>query len=813
MANDTATNGGVVTQSAGWRPETPFLMDVPSGRALLPPTGSSTRAVAPALGYGSPFVAEYTMDGEQAAQTSLFAALVGELYDPEFDEAVEDLVDDAAAVAEGAGSFEVGDPVRQHAQKARVVRAYLEPLERAAEATLDRIEASLSGADVTGASGAALEVLLEQYAPALETMSPAFENFLKGLAKKALGTIGKVASTIGKVLPINVIIGQLKAAVRPLLDRVLKMALDKLPPPLRPAASRLARKFLGISEVGGASEADDTEGVAAEDPASIQEEFDTRLAGYVAFGDDFQRAMAAEETVDAQSATADPLGDLERGRHMFARRITELRQEEDPEPEIEHYVQAVLMALKLGIRILGRPRVVKTLAGFMARLIAKYVGREQSVALSRALVDAGLRLVNLEAAEPPGPLAAGYAIASTVENTVSRLVREAPDEVWDSEALLEMYTWDAFQEAAVAHFPDAMIRSDLHEASVQSGAWIALPVGTSAKRYEKYTRAPEVSITPQLAAAVKTFGGVTLRDFLQDRLGVTVDKPVQARVHLYQAIPGTRVSLIALHEKQVVGLGTHRREAWSLFHPLTPEAAGLLLNEPGLGKPVAPEALVRRGRLVVGQRLYYLEIPGARVRLARRSPSVGPRPAGSSHPHVTVDFPRRELRVSLVYSESHAQELAKKLRQRMPPAAILLALKGGLAPQFAHVLSGVSTKSLRVIHDAAPIHTPSSSPLAPIFAAAGSRIASALLQMVLTALRGELEKRFDGFATAFERAVKDEADGVTVVVTFKALPLLEHLRRLFGSKGLAAVPSLTAALARPAAGDYTLEVRAGVQVA
>jgi hypothetical protein len=123
MANDTATNGGVVTQTAGWRPETPFLMDVPGARALSPPTGSSTRAVAPALGYASPFVAEYTMDGEQAAQTSLFASLVGELYDPEFDEAVEDLVDDAAAVAEGAGTFEVGDPVRQRAQKARVVRA------------------------------------------------------------------------------------------------------------------------------------------------------------------------------------------------------------------------------------------------------------------------------------------------------------------------------------------------------------------------------------------------------------------------------------------------------------------------------------------------------------------------------------------------------------------------------------------------------------------------------------------------------------------------------------------------------------------
>jgi hypothetical protein len=208
--------------------------------------------------------------------------------------------------------------------------------------------------------------------------------------------------------------------------------------------------------------------------------------------------------------------------------------------------------------------------------------------------------------------------------------------------------------------------------------------------------------------------------------------------------------------------------------------------------------------------VYYLEIPGARVRLALRSPKGMLRPAGSSHPHVTLDFGRRELRVALVYSEAHAQQLAKQLRQRLPVATILMSLKAWHAAQFARVLSGASGRALRIVHAGPPVRRSSSSALRPLFAAIGSQVTSALVKSVLTALGHELQSNFDQFAAAVEQAVGHEADGITLRLVFKAPAVLEPLHRLLGAKGPVAIPALLAALARKTPFDYTLDVRPGV---
>ena len=84
-----------------------------------------------------------------------------------------------------------------------------------------------------------------------------------------------------------------------------------------------------------------------------------------------------------------------------------------------------------------------------------------------------------------------------------------------------------------------------------------MPLGRRRKYYKKYTQVFDVEITPQIADALKTFGGTTLSAFLKDQLGVT--PPVRARVHLYQAIPGTTLRRIAQLEQGVPGLGTSVR--------------------------------------------------------------------------------------------------------------------------------------------------------------------------------------------------------------------------------------------------------------
>jgi hypothetical protein len=810
--NMTIAMSDSAAEAMGWEPETPFLLDVPSvpGVATAAAT-SAAHAFAPMPQPESPFVSEYAGDQTEAGpQAEAFAGLLSELHDPEFEEALEDLVDEAAAIAEDRINFEVEDPVRARLEMERVVRAYMQPLERAADEMFDRMAADLADRDLTSVSETQLDRLLEQLAPSATGLSPTFENVLGGLFKKAKAAVSKVAATVGKVLPHAIIFNKLKGLVRPLLERVLRFAIDKLPVSLRPLAGQLAKRFLGVAPKSVAESGEEHEEEAAANAATIQEEFDTQLAGYLLQGEDFEREAAVRQwEVDQTAPTGDPVRELERSRAEFARRIIAVEDPEMAAPVVEQFVPAILAALKIGIKIIGRPRVVNFLAGLVAKLISKYVGQQQAIALSRALVDAGLRVVSLEVPERPEPVAAGYALASTVEDTINRLVQTAPEAMWESEPLLEAYTREAFLQAASAHFPDSLIREDLHEAAQVSGAWVALPVGSPQKRYKKYTRVIEVTITPQTAAAVKTFSGLTLASFLKDRLGLAGDKPIRARVHLYEAIPGTRLSLIALHEKNVAGLGTARREGWSLFHPLTPEASGLLINEPGLGRPVSPVFLARRGGAAVGQRFYYLEIPGARVRMAAPGPGKPVRPARSTQLRVLFDFPKRQLKLFLFYSEAHAQELAKRLRQRLPVPAILAALKAGHDVHLVRILAGEPTRSLRVIHETAPTEELAAPLVGSVLRVAGRPLANTLLKATLEVLKREIETRYDRFVGEFERVVKDDADGVTLMISFPAPPLLESLRRLFSRGGIAAAPGIVGALAGKAISEYTLEIRPG----
>lgn len=813
-----------ISSAVGWEPETPFLRDVtiPTGAGTAAAT-SPARAFASAYELESPFVSEYVgEEGFPGPQAELFASLVGELYDPEFEEALEDLVNEAAAIAEEQLSFEYEDPAQQRLEMERALRDYLHPLERAAEAMLDRLAAGVGGKDVSQLSESELEAVLDQFAPAEPGLSPTFENILGGVFKKAKKLVKRAAKAVGKVLPHAIIFNKLKGLVRPLLERVLRHAIDKLPVALRPIAQQLAKRLLGVRVAapaepappaagagdavgGGADPADGGGEPAAADPADIQGDLDSELAGYLVQGEDFERVAAVERTLaDQATPVGDPIRELERARADFARQVIGMEEGEDPRPLVEQFVPAILTALRLGISVIGRPRVVNFLAGLVAKLIGKYVGQQPAVALSRALVDSGLRLVSLEAAAETKPVAAGYALASTVEDTVSRLVQTAPEAAWESEALLEGYVAEAFQGAAAAHFPDPLIRPELHEAAQASGAWVALPEGTARKLYKKYTRIIEVTITPQAAAAVKTFRGIALRDFLKNRLGLAVDRPIRARAHLYEAISGTRLGLIALYEKRVSGLGSWRREARSLIHPLTQEAAGLLLNEPGLGRPVDPQFLARRGKVAVGQRFYYLEIPGARVRMAPRGPKKGSRPARSSQTSVVLDFPKRQLRVFVYYSEADAQEFATQLRKGLPISALLTAMRAKLDLSLPKILSGDQKGGVRVIHEVMPTEQLVDKALGAV----GKELAGALLKWLLEALRRELEARKDRFVGEFERAAKAEADGVTVVVVFQAPSALEALRRAFTPSGAFPGAGLLGLL-RQAMSEYHFEIHPG----
>jgi hypothetical protein len=778
-------------ESSSWEAETPFLPD--------PVTSASTlAATAPRVAFGayeadSPFTAEYLLEDTttiRSPQAERFATLLGELYDREFEEVVSDLVHEGAAVLGDRAEHETGDPARDQAAAERALREYFAPLEHESQAMIDRMIEGIGETDLGALGEQERETFLDRFAPEAAPITPAFNNFLGKLFKKAKKALGKVASIAGKVLPHAIILKKLKGLVRPLIERVLRTALNKLPVAIRPIAATLAQKFLGIKLPGAPRKTeppkpeepksgDDSAEPAAADPAEIQTEFDTRLAGYIAGGEEFeQEADAAQLVADQPDGRENALRELDRARDDFARQVVEMSEGEDPQPAVEQFIPAVLAAARVGIRIIGRQRVVDFLAKMVAKLISKYVGQQPAIALSRSLVDTGLRLVSLETSESEERLAAGYTVASTVEDTVNRLIAEAPPGAWENEALLEAYALEAFEKAAAAAFPDSRIREDLRESSEAPAAWITRK-GYGA--YKKYSRILDVTIRPQTAAAVSTFGGVPLATFFRDQLRIPANQTVTARVHLYESLPGSTLSLISLREKRVPGLGSRLRSGWSQIHPLTPDAAGQLLGEPGLGKKTPARFLANRDLIGVGQRFYYLEIPGTSGRVD--AVAAGRRPARVSQASLVFDFPKSELRLFAYFSEVDAQSIAQRLRQADGYRTIPSMLKPLLQSRLTAILSGRPTRRVRVIDEATVPEQALPTAFGYLLRVAGETLVSMLVEWSLGAIQRELSERLDRFKAEFVKATEAEEDGVTLAIIFGQPAFLDRLRAVLVTPG------------------------------
>ena len=183
----------------------------------------------------------------------------------------------------------------------------------------------------------------------------------------------------------------------------------------------------------------------------------------------------------AQLPPAVPVfANLDDARDRFIQELENLRPGESPEPAIQNFLPAVLPALRLGMRLIGRPRVVGFLAPLLAKLIANLVGPEQAPALSRAIVDAGLKLLSLEMSEQERSGLAASAVAATVEETVNR-VASLPDHILDNQELLEGFALEAFEQAAAANLPAVLSeatyrqRPELLEAGVNA-AWMLMPL-------------------------------------------------------------------------------------------------------------------------------------------------------------------------------------------------------------------------------------------------------------------------------------------------------------------------------------------------
>ncbi len=733
----------------------------------------------------SPFLSLY--ESEESGdiidpETEEYVQFLNELYDEEFDEALFDLASEASALFETRFMHEPGDSETMGYEAERLLAQHFAPLVAEAEAMLETLATELSQRDAAGLTEDEIEAIVDRYQPSAG-LAPSFENFLKkikkavkkvakkaaGLAKKGISLAAKLS--LGPVL--KMILNKLKPLIKPLLRRVIQTAIGRLPARLQPIARKLTARLRFLREI---EEGDEFEPETAQscEIAAMQHEFNQHLANLLFAHSEVEQDLEIAEALSEEDDTdSHPLAELDHARARFVEKLRGMK-DDDPTPHVEEFVPAILPALRVGIRLIGRKRVVNFLAKLLAGLIRKFVGPKYAPALSQAIVDAGLRLIQLEATAEDEPQAAASAVAATIEETVRR-VAALPDYVLDDQELLEDFALEAFEQAAAANLPPILPeevyqkRPDLSEAKELRGVWIMMPRGRR-KRYKKYSRKVATKLTPHKVTAIETFEGIPLQAFLEEELGVMPGEQVEAVVHLYESIPGARLPDIARLEKNTPGLGV--REGYEQLHPLTREAAALLLGEPQLGREVDHREPVDPYTAAAGQRFYYLEIPG-------RRPYAGPGRSRARRPsrlRLIFDFPKNEIRVFTFLSEIRAQEVVVKLRRQAGSGALTARLRGFIAAALRSALTGKFGR-LKIIHEAVmPDRKPAAlRRLPPVMTEA---LFVSLHEWIFKALADYLRHH----AQEFIKAAEDRAEGVTLVINLSNPPGFPQLRQALKGK-------------------------------
>jgi len=736
----------------------------------------------------SPFLSRYESEegGFVDPEAEEYAAFLNELYDTEFDEALSALVSEATAIYETQFPYEQESPTAVGYQAERLLTQHFAPLVAEVESRLEALAKELSQRDPNMLTEDEIETIVDRFQPSGD-LAPNFEDFfgkiwkgVKKVAKKAVGLAKKGISLAAKI-GLGPVLNKLKALIKPLLKRVIQYAIGRLPMPLQPVARKLAQKlpFLKESEEEfGIS----PEIFAASGVASIQHEFNQQVATLLFAPTETEQDLeVAHIEAERQGSETYPLMEMDQARDQLVERLQQMKEGEDPSPHVENFIPAILPALKLGIRLIGRKRVVNFLAGLLGKLISRFVGPQYATPLSSAVVDAGLRLLQLEATQEEANRVAAAQVAAVVEETVQRIAA-APEYVLEDMELLEGFALEAFEQAAAGNLPPILPegtyrqRPDLAENRRLGGIWMMMPFGRrKRRRFKKFSRTIPVRMHPHKVAGLETFESMTLGEVLEEQLGIASGEDFDAVVHLYEAIPGTRLSDITRQDEASNRSG--EVPGFHQLHPLTREAAGVLLGTPEAGRDLAPHQTFDPHSVIPGQRFYLLEAPGKR-------PLTVPGPAGrtqvrrASRLKAILDFPQNEIRLYLFLSEVRAQEIAVKLRQRGHIGVIVGRLQRFLDRGLRTALSG-SFGRLKIIHEAVtPDKWLGALQRLPSFVA--QVLHNRLTQWATKGLADHLRTRSEEFI----KAAEDAADGVTLIITLSSPPGFTQLRQALKGKGL-----------------------------
>jgi len=735
---------------------------------------SPTRAQA-----SSPFLAVYELEASGPdPQTEAYVSFLNELYDDQFNQALSKLVDEAAAIYESNFTDEQQDPHTTGLEAERLLDQHFAPLVAEAETMIRTLAAELGQRDLGTLSEDEAETIVDRYRPSGQ-IEPHFEQWLDGLknafkkvVNKGLDLAKNAASAIAR-WGLGPILNKLVALVRPMIKAVVERAIQKLPRQLQPMAMTLRDKLPFLKELEE-GEGPEPETTAANEVAEIQNEFNQRAANLLFAQTEAEQDLELARAADQRGAPdAYPVAELEHARERLVDGLEQLKEGEDPTPQVENFIPALLPVLKVGLRLAGRQRVVDFLAGFLGKLIQKFVGPQYAPPLSKAIVDAGLRLLQLEAATQRESGPAASAVASTIEETVRR-VAALPDYVLDNQELLEGATLEAFEQAAAANLPPVLPqdtyrkRPELREH--RRGFWYRC-----GRRYKKRL-GPGITarISPYKMAGLETFDGGTVGEALEEQYAIAPGEELEGELHLYEALPGMRLSDIVRGEQVIARVAGD--DGYDQLHPLTRDAAALLLDQPELGRdaeggtgdPTAPQA---------GQRFYYLELPGKRPLMV---PAPGDRRhmRHRSHSRLVFHFPRNEIVARLYLSEIRSQEIAVKLRQHGHLGVVMERLRRFITHGVNRAFAA-NPGQLKIVHGAVIPGQPVNA-LSRLPSAVTERLSGRVTEWVVKGLADHLQQH----AQEFIRAAEDTADGVTLVVRLENPPGLRELGDALKGKGI-----------------------------
>ncbi len=757
-----------------------------------------------------------------------YVDLLAELHDTEFQETLYEMANEVEDTWRNKVSNELAMGENYIPFASQQARDYFAPVIKETEAMVDRVTQHFSGNNLADHSEASVESFFEtlefgqaQYTPAQEQFFGKIFNKVKSVVKKGVSLAKKGIAAVGKILPIGIVLKKIKGLVRPLLDKVLKFAIGKLPKNLQPHAQTLANKFLGLkpaesdaSKTTPAKQADTapTDAAPADtqpagDLDAVQSELDNYIAQLV-FSDNEGDAESTVMNYESSDETLERLTSYETGyvttpsldgaRQQFVDELKNLRDGESPAPAIERFLPAAILALqpviKIAIGIIGRQKVINFLAGLLAKLVGKYVPENVAKPLAASIIDVGMSAIGFEVHETNKADLAYEAIANTIQETVQNMTNLNEAAMNDTETL-SMSLLEAFEQAAANNFPSQYIKEEVRPTK-QRAVWIAMPRSLPVKFYKKFTHVYDITIDPQMAATVATFRKLPLANFLKDKYGLDVSKPVKAKVHLYEILKGGRLNLISKFER-LPGLNAKQPKAWVQLLPLTKQAASLLLKEPRLGMDVLAKNLSTRFKTTPGQRFYYLEIEGVKLRIPpvnrsrHKRADNGQQGSGiesrSADIQGVINFLKSEIRLNYYFSEEDAKEVVEKINKNDFLGAAI-SIRQSVKKVLNDILvNNVSTK-VKIVHEAIPglyLDREDAVPGGDLGKVAGNELISKLVEKMIDQIAADayeaVVKFFKERANEFKEAQAQPQDGVTIKLMWNNVAGMSTLRKVIGA--------------------------------